>query len=393
MNTRTWSAKVSAIRFGSLGLVALWIVAGGFSAGCGSSDSGPGDPGVVSPTTSTTGDAAANLGFTAPSIDDLRERLGLTDEQATALGKALDDFQAALSERRAAHGNRPGGPPQGDAPRGPRGGNGSQGPLGGLQGSLDSAAEPPVAAFLETAAGILDGDQLVGLAGYLVERRDEARTARQQVRAGNRQGMGPGFRGSHGPGPGGDLDQLGLTDEQKQAVQQARDEMRQAMQDLLARRDELSRAELQTLAKQIRDTFDARLKDILDADQYARLEELRQERQNQREERRNERIQQQLDNLDQHTERLAAFLTNVLHLTDAQIPQIRDILDGAAAERRTLLQWVLDGSVTADQLREESQRIMEATGDAIRAVLTPEQQAVFDALRDLLPGYGLRHRG
>jgi Spy/CpxP family protein refolding chaperone len=66
-----------------------------------------------------------------------------------------------------------------------------------------------------------------------------------------------------------------------------------------------------------------------------------------------------------------------LELTPAQIEQMRPIMAANMQEMRTLRQ---DGALQGKALREKAQALREENRLAVRAILTPEQQAKFDAM-------------
>jgi len=67
--------------------------------------------------------------------------------------------------------------------------------------------------------------------------------------------------------------QLDLTDDQKPKVQAALDEQHQKMKALMADQS-LSKEDRRAQAKQLRKDFNAQLKGILTADQYAKLQQM-----------------------------------------------------------------------------------------------------------------------
>lgn len=76
-------------------------------------------------------------------------------------------------------------------------------------------------------------------------------------------------------------------------------------------------------------------------------------------------------------------LVQHLELTPAQVEQLRPIMVANMQEMRSLRQ---DGALQGKALREKAQALREENRLAVRAILTPEQQAKFDAMPQRGPG-------
>jgi len=79
-----------------------------------------------------------------------------------------------------------------------------------------------------------------------------------------------------------------------------------------------------------------------------------------------------------HGDRLAK-MAEELNLTDAQKDQIRPILKDSMTQRKALQG---DATLTEEQKKAKMKELRTATHDKIFAVLTPEQQTKFDAMKE-----------
>ena len=76
-----------------------------------------------------------------------------------------------------------------------------------------------------------------------------------------------------------------------------------------------------------------------------------------------------------------------LGLTDAQVEQIKTILKGQMQAMRDIRE---DDSLSDDDRRAKLMALMKSSHDQVRAILTPDQQKIFDAM----PSTGMgRHHG
>ena len=81
-----------------------------------------------------------------------------------------------------------------------------------------------------------------------------------------------------------------------------------------------------------------------------------------------------------------AQLDEKLHLTDAQKTQIQGIWSTAEQQGKALRD---EAAGASDDRRAKMRETMKATRDQVRAVLTPDQQKIFDAM----PPEGRGHKG
>jgi Spy/CpxP family protein refolding chaperone len=200
--------------------------------------------------------------------------------------------------------------------------------------------------------------------------------------------MGEGRGGFGGPGgPGGEfMDELNLTEAQQTALEEAREQSREAVQALIeaaggpGQLDETTRAKLDELRQQMKQT----LENILTAEQLAQLAELREARQAEMAERRDAVF-------TRGAERITDFLAQVLELDDTQKQQIIDVMAAAQTKIEALHESAREADTPREDLREQMEQIRDESKTAIRALLSAEQAAVFDALSNLLPhGPGAR---
>lgn len=311
-----------------------------------------------------------------PTLDDLQAALGLTEEQSPVVAEALATWQSAMEAHRAAMQER-----RGEGRGGATGGHGVPGGFG--------EHEPPMLAFLETVAPVLDSNQVASLANLLETRCNERPDGRRGgYGQGGRHGAGRG-PGRHGRGPGLFLGRLvheleGVTDEQRTQIHEALAGKRQEFFELRQAFAEgtISAEELRDEAKALRESIESALQSILTAEQYEALEALVAEH-------RAELAQRRLDRLEEGVARRLEFLSNVLTLTDDQRAQVSAILEQSVAARRAVLEALRDGTIEIEDALYEGYVIAQDTAGAIRALLTPEQQVIFDSLRRVLPG----HRG
>jgi len=293
-----------------------------------------------------------------PTPDQLRSALSLTDEQAAVVQAALTEWARNMEQHRnvRAHGV-PGG-------------------FGDL--------EPPMLAFLQGVIPALDAGQVRTLATILERNREQLGPMMGDGRhPGGRPG-GPRFGG-----PIGDVlrdlrDELDLDDAQRQALAVALHDSRDTFHALRRAfvNGEITAEELRDAAKAARVALETQLATILNDDQYALL-------MNALAERRSEMATRRLEHLEEGVQRRIDFLTTVLSLDDAQAAQVQSILLATIPLRQAILEGLRDGTIAIEDALYQGYVIARDTSEAIRALLTPEQQEIFDALKQLLPG----HRG
>ncbi len=359
------------------------ILLGTFLIGCQGADSetGASTLGLTSPDTPAAASRPA-----PPTLGELLTKVELTTEQLQPMESALEKWTAAVQSRRESgqfegRRGRRGGDRQGLCPDGERGPRPSRG-----TGRLGDH-EPPMLVFLEECAEILNPDQFVAVAEFLVERRE----AHCETFAGTRPNRPAGFHGRGGPGGQFQgqksdrmIDELDLTEEQQNALREAREQNRETMQALIqeaggrGQMDEATRDQIREMREQMK----AQMESILTPEQLAQLEELRDERRVGMKEKREA-------NFTQKIERRVEFLSRILDLDETQKQQITEILAQAHEQMQTLHENAREQEMSFADVRAEAEQIKEQTETAIQELLTAEQATMFAALRSLLP----QHRG
>jgi len=161
--------------------------------------------------------------------------------------------------------------------------------------------------------------------------------------------------------------ELGLTAAQQQ---QMRSVMAQAREERQALR-ELPPEERRAAAREMRQRMRAEMQAILTPEQQERARELRAEHRERRFERRIERMQERLG------------------LSDQQASQVRGILERSQAQRAR----IRESSQSREDAREAMRALHQRTQNAIRGVLTPEQAAELESMREGRRGHGRRGGG
>lgn len=318
-----------------------------------------------------------------PTLAQLQSALGLNDAQSAVVGTALNDWQQAVESRMTSARERRGN------------GHGMPGGFGDF--------EPPLLGFLEAVVPALESGQVSSLALFLESQHAQGPGGGDRPQpAGRGPGNPGGVRGPGGPGgpggprgpggPGGPLgfvlaeirEELDLDEAQRTALRTALHDSREAFHSLRMafRAGEISAEELRDGAIAARVALEAELASILSESQLELLT-------NTLAEHRAEVATRRLERLDEGADRRLTFLTTILSLDAGQTAQIEGILAASIEQRRALLESLRDGAIEIEEALYQGYLIAESTADAIRAVLTPEQQTIFDALKTLLPG----HRG
>lgn len=339
------------IHFG-LGLLAVALVTAG---------------GCLKSTTDVDPAAPATSGAAAISMQQIREKVSMTDDQAAQLAPAFDRWQQA--ER---------------------------------SGSLDFEDpewESPALRFVLESAAVLDRPQLVQLLRVVREQR--AVGARGPMGPG-RDGMGPGGEHRRGPGNpppggghrrhpggpgggfpggphgGGPFADLGLTPQQRQDIRDARIVMHDAVQAARADFDNgtITEEQFQGAVRQAREAFHAAVLEVLTPEQEQLLEQ-KQTTQLVR------RLQHQIDNFATASARRMDVLTRVLGLDAGQAQSIGDIVNSALPQLETLLAGLQGGTLSAADARTALHDLRQAQHDGIVALLTPDQAELFEELARL----------
>ena len=379
-----------------LGALVCGVAIGGAAvlSGCGESETADG---LAGPTTQSAEDAGG-FGFgPALTLESLPTELGLSEDQRSDLGVAIEEFDAARQEFRSRfrsdhplgpRGGRRGGAaePRGtgdrmgpdglacpDGPAGPgrhvgRGGAGRGGPAAIRHGDV----EPPMMTFLSRAAEILDREQFVILAQFLADNRPDR----------------PGRHG--GPAAGGErfgdrmagrlARELGLDGEQVAGLREVVSSYRQQFRDLRAavRDDQKSADAALAQGLALTSAMKAELAAVLTAEQLETFAEHRAEQSARR-------IESRLDKLDERMTQRAAMVAAVLDLDDSQAQQTEAVFRGTVAARQEVLSGVVDGSVDPEVAGFQILVIENRAWAELNSLLTPPQQVAWDTLRDLLP--------
>ncbi len=347
------------------------------ASGCSESESDSDSAALLSPAGSVVATEAAAW---IPDISEIGAAVEMTAEQKEAIAAVLVEVRQSAGPANVE--GRPG------RMQGGRGG--MQGRGAGRMGAGDLPdREPPFYGFLEKCSEILEPAQFAKFLNLLSERHEAHREAMEAQRGERpRHGMGR-ESDSHGPGP--DMldrvaDELDLTAEQQAALDALRDEIRQTMQDHReqCRSSETPREECRGQAAALHEQFRARLAEILTPEQLAELEELRNAR-------RADRMEEMQAGADERLDRAVGFLVKTLDLDDSQAAAVREIMDATHEQIQTLHESVRNDETERDAVREQGDRIRDETAASIRALLSEDQAAVFDALAGFLPGHGPGH--
>ena len=258
----------------------------------------------------------------------------------------------------------------------------SEGGEGSLATRAVGGTEPPLMGLLKDCAGFLERVQLGELVALIKEQHASARAEWEKrtdrpgpgMRAG---GPGHGFRGPM-------LDslavQLGLTDEQIQALQKLHESMREEFQ---MRRDGAEDSGRKGFppddgAPDFQLAMREELAKILTAEQLQRLDSLH-------ESRRAERHDAMQGIAQEHMENRVDFLVKVLKLDANQQTKLESILTASLEQRQQMRESIANGTVDRKEARDQMPQLKEQTESEIRDLLSDEQIVLFDALQDLLP--------
>lgn len=317
---------------GSLGLIAI------LATGC--QEDGTDSAGAA--LIGASDDAATAELFAPPSIDELKSRLNLTDDQSRQLAAILDEAKSMRAERRAARG----------------------------QGPADMA--PKAGGMLADAAAILETGQLQEFSAMMKERRQAQREEMKQRR--DEKG-GPG----HGPNRAARFPGLSDTDQKalREVHRSAGEQMRTLHEQYAA--GSISAEQLRDGLRDIRTTTEPRVRAILGDEAFEKM-------QSRRGDRREAMAEKRLDRIDDTPERQAAMLGKALRLTDGQASQVKAALEKTIPAREALLKQVESGGLAPEEVLYQGIQIHRQASAEIRALLNVDQAARFDAIEDLLPG-------
>jgi Spy/CpxP family protein refolding chaperone len=360
-------------------LLALLLTAV-LAAGCGNQDTGT--TGISNSAVSTA--QAAEI---VPSTSDVQAKLGLDTEQSARMDAALTQWR---------HGTEPA--------------------AGGLAAGWCVARPRELAEFLESSSEFLDTEQFVKLV-QLIQERVEARQAEAKAtgergrfgRAGSgpnavgagRAGRGAGVGVGRGPqpegiarrgGPGfgaGDAplgldvetltEDLGLSEEQAAKLTDYFTEHRQEMRDQMREARQTGDFDPQAWWEQRkaqRDAVQEFLASELTPEQLDKLEQLREERQE-------ERFAARQEQMEARFTRRAELLTKVLSLDETQQAKLTELFQARQEQQKEHFENRAGQDLTPQehqQMREENRAELTAS---IRAILNEDQQVRFDALESL----------
>jgi hypothetical protein len=253
----------------------------------------------------------------------------------------------------------------------------------------------PVMEFLAESSGVLGREQLIGVIRVVREQ------AAQRFADGERPQRFQGRRGPHGPGDGmgrrdrmgprggmgehGPFAELGLSDEQKETLQNEREAFHGTLKDLHEQRDNgsLTQEEFEQAVRDARDVHREAVQAILTEEQLAQLEAFQLERLV-------ARIERQIERHDDGSERRLELLTQILSLEPAQVEAIREIQAAVVPQLETILAGLKDESLSVEDARSALKDLREATHAAVVAELTEEQAALLEELKSMRHWRGRR---
>lgn len=333
-------------------LVTTFMVTGLAIVGCNQDDS----ESVLTPGVSTV-----TLGMAPPTLEELQAALNLTTEQKSSVQSALSRWQESYQEG-ASFQRRPGIAEDGSHRKGDPN-------LFGRRGHLTMT-------FLEGCAGGLTDLQFDQLIDLLVERRErhmETRKASREERRGPRGHRGGKF-----------ADELGLSEEQRLAVHDARREARQTMREAGQSYHEgnLTARAMGDLAGETLETLEGSLSAVLDDQQLAEITTRTRERAGRMADRK-------LGHLGDAAGRRVTFLTKVLALQSDQVAAVEAFMTELRPRVETLLAGIREGETGFPDALYEHLLIREASREALASILDDGQQARLEKLKRLKRG----HRG
>jgi|GEM_PF-3482148 len=177
------------------------------------------------------------------------------------------------------------------------------------------------------------------------------------------------------------IDELGLTEEQKEAMEALREEIRARHEEIRAGFDEdTPREEIREALKALHEEARTRMQEILSEEQYALLEQYRQEK--------GRKFGRGPDgeslSPEERLEKRLQHMTEALQLTDDQVAAIRAIFESYQEEME---------AAREARDREAGQELREQIRSEIEALLTDEQIASLEEMKQNRPGPGHGHDG
>ncbi len=220
-----------------------------------------------------------------------------------------------------------------------------------------SAEETAVlsASFAKFGDGSLDGDKAPGFLWHVaaelhatLSEEQRARLFERLERAGDQrhrggQGVqqqhsrrgGPSMGGQNGP-RGNALEQLGLSDEQKEAIKTIREAYKLQIEAILAQRETLTRAEIKEQLNALQETIKSEIEDVFTDEQKAQLEQLKADAEARRAERE--------ASMQANREAAREVMIEVLGLTDDQVTHLMALRESAKAERDAIRELIESGT-------------------------------------------------
>ncbi|MDA0378696.1 MAG: hypothetical protein O2899_04315 [Bacteroidetes bacterium] len=239
-------------------------------------------------------------------------------------------------------------------------------------GSDDPAMHEP--GFLWRVAAELQTTLTDEQKARLFERLERAGDQRRQ--GGPNAGMQQRRPGQGGPGMGSGepqgsranaLEQLGLSDAQKEAIQAIRESFKPQIEAILSQRETLTRAEIKEQLDALHETIKAEVEGVLTDEQKAQLEELKAEAELRRAEREAAQAAAR--------EEAKLVMIEVLGLTEAQVTALDELHASAEAEREAIRELIESGATREDvQAQADAQR--EAHQAALASILDDTQYEV-----------------
>lgn len=162
------------------------------------------------------------------------------------------------------------------------------------------------------------------------------------------------------------LSQLNLSEDQQNQIKFFLDDQRAQMETLRAD-GSLTRDQRREQAQQIQEAMRANIQSILSVEQQMQAEQLQRHEAEHMLERRQHEAEHMLERLSQRLELNAAQQETIEAYQQNHFDALRALRD--------------DTTLTREQKREQVAALRQQIEDNIRATLTPEQQAEFDALR------------
>gem|GEM_PF-1621150 len=329
---------------------------------------------------------------TPPTLAEILERVELNEEQTQSVKSAYNQWAATIQSRQESQ-HRENGPKLGPGQCG-RGMHDGP-PDGVMTSALAEGEQPPLETFLLACSDVLTTEQFVTLVKYLAEyettQREQRAAAAHETHPAERDTLrreGPGGCPGGGPhgGPGGLggpdsqlFEDLNLTAEQQTALKEAGEQNRKAVQALIESAggpeqiDDATREKIRELREQMRQS----LAKILTAEQLEQMQELRDAR-------RTEMAERHAAAMANRTAREASFLAQILDLDDTQRQQIIDVMTAAQERVKALHESAREANTAMESLREQAEQIQNEAKTTIKASLSEEQAAVFEAISGLL---------